>query len=242
MQNTGSYTLLAAKGCGSVIVEAALALAGLPHKVEEIAFAEPGPARDRLLALNPLGQVPTLILPGGEVLTESAAMVLHLADRAPHAGLAPLPDDPARPAFLRWLVFLVSAIYPTFTYGDDPSRHVGGETARAELRAGTDAHGQRCWRIMEDAVSPAPWVLGRRSSALDLYVSAMTRWRPRRAWFAEHCPKLHAVALRVDEDPRVAVVWARNYGLAGSAARPTPPAPCRENSRTERSVSAELEL
>jgi GST-like protein len=40
----------------------------------------------------------------------------------------------------------------------------------------------------------------------------MSRWRPRRAWFAERCPKLHAVALRVDADPRVAEVWARNYG------------------------------
>jgi GST-like protein len=40
----------------------------------------------------------------------------------------------------------------------------------------------------------------------------MSHWRPRRAWFAEHCPKLHEVALRVDGDPRVAGVWARNYG------------------------------
>ena len=110
MVDDASYTLLAAKGCGSVIVEAALALSGLPHRVEETPYDEPGPARDRLRALNPLGQVPVLLLPDGEVMTESAAMVLHLADRAPEAGLAPPPDDPTRPAFLRWLVFLVGAI------------------------------------------------------------------------------------------------------------------------------------
>jgi GST-like protein len=40
----------------------------------------------------------------------------------------------------------------------------------------------------------------------------MSRWRPRRAWFAEHCPKLHAIALRVDGDPRLTGVWTRNYG------------------------------
>lgn len=212
MADDASYTLLASKGCGSVIVEAALALTGLPHRVEETPYDEPGPARDRLLALNPLGQVPVLLLPDGEVMTESAAMVLHLADRAPDASLAPPPEDPARPAFLRWLVFLVGAIYPNFTYGDVPARYVSGEAARAELRAGTDGYSQRCWRIMEDAVTPVPWVLGRRFSALDLYVSVMTRWRPRRDWFAEHCPKLHAVALKIDEDPRLAAVWARNYG------------------------------
>jgi GST-like protein len=206
------YTLLASKGCGSAVVEACLAVAGLPHTVEEIPYGQPGPARDRLLALNPLGQVPTLVLPDGTVMTESAAMALHLAEQAPGAGLAPAPDDPARPAFLRWLAFLVGAVYPNFTYGDDPSRYVSGEAAIADLRASTDAYCQRCWRIVEEALDPGPWFLGERFSVLDLYVSVMSRWRPRRAWFAEHCPKLHEVALRVDGDPRVAGVWARNYG------------------------------
>jgi GST-like protein len=206
-----AYTLLASKGCGSAVVEACLAVSGLPHTVEEVEHGRPGPARDRLLALNPLGQVPTLLLPDGSVMTESAAMALHLAEQAPGTGLAPAPDDPERPAFLRWLAFLVGAVYPSFTYGDEPSRYVSGEAAQAELRAGTDACCQRCWRIAEDALSPRPWFLGERFSALDLYVSVMSRWRPRRAWFAEHCPKLHAIALRVDGDLRVAGVWARNY-------------------------------
>ncbi len=37
-------------------------------------------------SLNPLGQVPTLVLPDGRVMTESAAIILHLADQAPQAG------------------------------------------------------------------------------------------------------------------------------------------------------------
>jgi GST-like protein len=65
---------------------------------------------------------------------------------------------------------------------------------------------------VEGALGDGPWFLGERLSVLDLYVSVMSRWRPRRAWFAEHCPRLYTVALRVDSDPRVAGVWARNYG------------------------------
>jgi GST-like protein len=207
------YTLLASKGCGSAVVEACLEIAGLECVVEELDYGKPGPARDRLLALNPLAQVPTLILPDGSVMTESAAMVLHVADVAPAAGLAPPPGDPSRPAFLRWLVFLVASVYPNFTYGDEPSRHVAGEAAAAELRASTDAFAQRCWTQVEAAAAPGgAWLLGDRFSALDLYVSVMSRWRPRRAWFAERCPRLHAVALRVDADPRLARAWARNYG------------------------------
>ena len=34
-------------------------------------------------SVNPLAQVPTLVLPGGQVMTESAAITLHLADATP---------------------------------------------------------------------------------------------------------------------------------------------------------------
>jgi GST-like protein len=148
------YTLVASKGCGSAIVEACLALTSLAHEVEELDHEAPGPARDRLLAINPLGQVPTMILPGGGILTESAAIALHVAEVAPAAGLVPRPGDPDRPRFLRWLAFLVGAVYPTFTYGDDPSRFVSGEAAVAELRASTDAYRERCWRQVEGELVP----------------------------------------------------------------------------------------
>lgn len=210
MAGTAPYRLLHSRGCGSAVVQACLQLSGLAHEVEELPYGEPGPGRDRLLALNPLGQVPVLILPDGRAMTESAAMVLHLAEQAPAAGLAPAPDHPSRPDFLRWLVFLVAAIYPNFTYGDDTSRYVTGEAARAELRATTDAYARRCWRMVEAGVVADPWFLGPDLSALDLYLAVMTRWRPRRPWFAAHCPRVHAIATRAEQEPRLAGVWASN--------------------------------
>ncbi len=55
------------------------------------------------------------------------------------------------------------------------------------------------------------WFLGERFSALDVYVGIMTHWRPGRAWFAEHCPRLHAIAEAVDRLPALAPVWAANF-------------------------------
>ena len=155
------YHLIASKACGSMIVEAALALAKLPHEVEMIPYVEPGPQRDRLLALNPLGQVPTLVLPDGRALTESAAIILHVADQAPQAGLIPAAKDPARPMFLRWLEFIVAAIYPTFSYGDDPKRWAGDEAAGKHLRKATDEHRKELWRYFAAQNPCKPWVLGR---------------------------------------------------------------------------------
>jgi GST-like protein len=209
MTTTSQYRLLGQKGYGSVIAEAAFALAGIEIAIEDLDYESPGPDRDRLLALNPLGQVPTLVMPDGSVMTESAAIVLHADDLAPGARLVPPPGDPDRPRFQRWFVFLVSAVYPTFTYGDVPERWVPGEAAPL-LKESTNRHREALWRQVEAAFDPAPWMLGERFSALDIYVCVMSKWRPRRDWFAVECPKLHRVALSVDALPALRDVWARN--------------------------------
>jgi GST-like protein len=206
------YRLFARPGWGSVLVETQLAWYGLPCEIEDVddlfASAE---ARERLRPVNPLAQVPTLILPDGQVLTESAAITLHLADATRSADLVPGPDEEPRPAFLRWLVFLVANVYPTFTYADDPARFVEGEAAQRAFETNIGAYRQRLWRQVE-AAAGAPWFLGPRFSALDIYIAAMTRWQPRRSWFEENCPRLCAIALRADAEPRLDAIWRRNFG------------------------------
>jgi GST-like protein len=204
------YHLIASRGTGSMIVEAAFALAKLPYEVAEIPYGEPGPQRNRLLALNPLGQVPTLLLPDGRTMTESAAIILHLADEAPQAGLAPAARDAARPVFLRWLIFIVAAIYPTFTYGDDPARWASDEASGKHLRQATDEHRKELWRYFAAQTPCKPWVLGNPFSALDLYVAVMTTWRPGPAWFKQECPALAAIAARVAQLEPLRAVWKRN--------------------------------
>jgi GST-like protein len=202
------WRVIGTRGCGSVIVEAALVLAGIAYEREEIDYARPGPGRDRLLSYNPLGQVPTLVMPDGAVMTESAAIALHLDELVPAAGLLPAPHDPLRRDAVRWLVFLVAAVYPTFTYGDEPEKWVGDAGPR--LGEATGAHRQALWRQVEGAAR-GPWFLGARFSVLDIYVAAMTRWRPGRAWFAEHAPKLAAIAAAADDEPRLRALWAASF-------------------------------
>jgi GST-like protein len=210
--STKPYRLIASKAAGSMIVEAALALSRLPYDVEMIPYGKPGKQRDRLLALNPLGQVPTLLLPDRRAMTESAAMILHIADQAPRAGLVPSAKDPMRPMFLRWLGFIVAAIYPTFTYGDDPARWASGKAAGKHLRAATDEHRKELWCYFAAQNPCSPWVLGGQFSALDLYVAVMNMWRPGPAWFKKECPSLAAVAKRVAALETLGGVWKNNVG------------------------------
>jgi GST-like protein len=205
------YKLFARPGWGSVLVEAQLGWYGLAYETEDVAdlFAS-AEARQKLAPVNALAQVPTLVLPDGRVMTESAAVTLHLADVTGRSDLVPMAGEAARPAFLRWLIFVVANIYPTFTYADDPARFVPGEEGQKGFRANVDAYCQRLWHQVE-AAAGAPWFFGERFTALDIYIAVMTHWRPRRGWFAQACPGLHAIALRVDAKPRLAAVWARNF-------------------------------
>jgi GST-like protein len=150
-----------------------------------------------------------LVAPDGEVLTESAAMILHLADLCPESGLAPSPGDPLRPAFLNRLIWFVSVLYPTFSYRDYPERWA--PDAAEQLRERVDEFRRTLWLQFEAQVGEAEWALGGQPSALDIYVTVMSHWRPRREWIAANCPTLHAIAVRAEALPALAPVMARNF-------------------------------
>jgi GST-like protein len=208
---SAAYRLYCQPGWGSALVEAQLAWYGLAYETEDVGnLFESAAAREKLIGHNPLAQVPTLVPPGGGILTESAAITLYLADVVGRDDLVPRGGAAERPAFLRRLVFIVANVYPTFTYADDLARFVAVEAARQPFRQAVDAYTQKLWRQVEAACG-TPHFLGARFSALDIYAAVMTCWRPRRPWFAELCPRLHAAALRADTEPRLAAVWRRNW-------------------------------
>ena len=210
MDRTDEWHLLGCRGWGSTLVEAFLALCEAPLQIEYVdGFDKPGETRNRLLSFNPLAQVPTLLLPGdGGVMTESGAIALYLSERFPAAPLAPAVDHDDRAGFLRLLFWLTSAVYPTFTYSDYPERFVDSEPAR--LRERVIARRQELWKQLEGTLGSTGWTL-RQFSALDVYLTVMTRWNPGREWFATFCPKLHALALRGDSHPVLGPVVARNF-------------------------------
>jgi len=203
--------LLGSTGCGSVIVEFGFNLAGLSYDYEAVDYADDSPTRPRLLQVNPLGQVPSLVLPDGQVLTETLAMLHWIQDQVPSVSLIPPPGDPARAVFYRWAVFLIAAVYPTWTYGDDGKKWVAGDEAAGKaLRESTDEHRKKLLKQLEGACG-APHFLGERFSAIDLYLAAMSHWRPGRKWWSAEAPKLLAAAQAASAKPEVKKVVARDF-------------------------------
>lgn len=204
-------TLYGHPGWGSTIIEAQLQFYGL-----EYTFADAGnvfmdqSARRKLMTLNGVAQVPTLVMTDGSVMTESAAITLYLADMAKKDDLVPGPDHAARAKFLRWLIFIVANIYPTFTYVDDPARFVTVTDAQEDFSNQVGAYRKRLWRMVESEAQQ-PYFLGARLSALDLYLAVMLNWRPRMEWFDLNTPQLAAIGRRVWADARFKDALLRNF-------------------------------
>ena len=66
--------------------------------------------------VNPKGQVPTLKLEGGSVLTEGAAVLQYLADLRPESGLAPRAGTMERYRLAEWLNFVATELHKRILY------------------------------------------------------------------------------------------------------------------------------
>jgi len=208
---TNSYTVYGAAGSGSVPVEAALTLIGVPYDVVGDGAMRPVANNPAANAINPLHQVPVLRLPDGEVMTESAAILIYLADRHPEAGLAPSPGGFKRAAFLRWMTYVSTAIYSLAWIRADPMRLVADATQASVIQDRIANRRAECWRHMDGQVKSGTFLLGDELTVLDLYVATVSRWSPRRNRFYREAPGLGAVARRVDADPRLAALWAARF-------------------------------
>jgi glutathione S-transferase len=164
---------------------AALAEIGLEYELVRIERDE-AQTDAAYLALNPLGVVPTLI-DGDLVLTESAAIVLYLADRYPDARLAP----PDRAQFYRWLIFMTNTVQTTMLRFFYPERYGGDGVGE---RAATDAAGH--FDLLDRTLDGRDWLVGEHRTGADLFLFMLTRWGRRLEAPAWDQPNLRAHFLR----------------------------------------------
>lgn len=165
---------------------------GQPYRTEVLGYGEDmkSPA---YLAINPMGKVPAIVH-RGVVVTEAAAICGYLADAFPQAGLAPAQDDPLRGSYFRWLFFAAGPVEAAV------SAKAFGLLAPPD-KAGMVGYGsfERMADTLEKAAAgAAPWLLGERFSAADVYLGSQVLWGtmfktlPERPAFAEYAARLRA--------------------------------------------------
>ena len=165
---------------------------GQPYRTEMLEYRGSMKSPE-YLAINPMGKVPAIVHRGA-VVTECAAICAYLADAFPEAGLAPAHADPLRAPYYRWMFFAAGPVEAAVT------AKALGQLAPAE-KSGMVGYGsfEQTVDVLESAVAgAAPWLLGERFSAADVYVGSQViaglhfGTMPARPAFAEYAARLQA--------------------------------------------------
>lgn len=197
-------------GSGSGAIEAVIRLVGVDCEIVDLPPWPDGEPPAELLAINPLGQVPTLVLDNGTIMTESAAICVHLADLHPSAALSPALAAPERADFLRWMFYLSANIYMTELRFFYPHRYTADLSGADDVRDAANARALIEWAVFSDALGGRSFILGEAISAADIYAAMLISWMEDLDAFCERFPNLRALYDRVARVPQIRDVWQRH--------------------------------
>ena len=207
-----NHVLFGSRGSGSAAIEIALNMCGQPFRHVRASSWEPDSAVDELAKVNPLRQIPTLVLPDGSVLTESAAILIHLGLAHPAGGLLPAAPS-ARAQAIRGLAFIAANCYAAIGINDYPERWTTATTkpAHEKVRQGARQRLRTNWQIFADMFAADPFLSGNAPGALDLLAVVVSRWAGARAYLGIHRPAFLDAMRRVEAHPAVAPVIAAHW-------------------------------
>lgn len=149
--------------------------AGVPYELAHVDLQAGAHKTPAFLKMNPDGKLPTLVDRGPDgtwstVVTESAAIVIYVADLAPAGALAPAPGDPRRGPYLTWISYVPAALEPALTDMVWPRPEPPPASA-----LGWPPYEKALDRIAA-ALKATPYLTGDSFTAADLMVGSMLNW------------------------------------------------------------------
>jgi glutathione S-transferase len=207
------YALYYYPGNASMAPHMALEEIGAPFELRLVDRAKNAHKAPDYLRLNPSGLIP-ILADGDLVLSESAAICLHLADRHPEAKLVPPLGTAERAQLYKWLIHLTNTVQAELITYFYPERQTDDAAAATQVKAHAEARvGGMLDRIEAALAERGPYLLGDDFSVADLYLLMLSRWTRGFAKPARNRPALRRLLDRLAERPAVQRVFAKE-GIA----------------------------
>ena len=198
-----SLKLFFAPGACSFVPHAMLEMADVAFEPVMVKLHKGEQRRAEYLAMNPRGQVPVLVNDGA-VITQIVAILLHLDEKLPLAGILP-PAGLERTRALETLTWMNNTVHPTFTHVFMPEKFTDDAAAQQAIRTfATARYRELLGEIEALAEKASPWLVGERPGALDAYALTLLRWGGYAGIDPTTLPATWGLAQRFAELPPVA--------------------------------------
>jgi glutathione S-transferase len=194
----GRYTLYGDRRSGNCYKAALiLALTGRHFDWVETDVMQRATRTPEFLAMNPNGKVPVLRLPDGRYLSESNAMLLHLAE-----GMRYLPQDAyCRALAYQWLFFEQYSHEPCIAVARFIVAFARREQEERERLATLRVKGHEALAVMEQALATNPYLAGDEFSIADIALYAYTHVAGEGGFDLAAYPRVRAWLARVARGP-----------------------------------------
>ena len=166
------YILYGGPYTRALIVEMVLAEGDIAYELRKVDIVKQEHRSAEFLAINPAGRVPALITPAGEVLYETPAICLHLAEHHQLTQLVPKVGDAHRGPFLSGLFYLTGELEPAMKRYFYPHRYVFRNDDEVTMKQHALESGIECLVIIERRLDAAgPYHLGERFCLVDIILT-----------------------------------------------------------------------
>ena len=147
---------------------------GADYEVVPVPYGENSTKSADFLAVNPMGKLPAVKY-GDAVITETAALVVFLAELFPEKNLIPAVGTAERGEFYRWLMF---AMHAEYAFMD--KWHGIPETLERKRSIGYGSFDEVV-ATLTAFLRGKEYALGNHFTALDVYLSGLIAWGIMRA-------------------------------------------------------------
>lgn len=166
------YTLYHFPISCSNAVKIVLELIGVEHKVAIVDLFQGEQTKPEFLALNPLGKVPVLV-DGDQVMTQGAAILVHLSQKFPEAKLMPDLASADGMGALKWLDFVASGLHGEFAKVFHPERISDDSDV---VKANAEDMLVKHLDLVKSQLSDNAFLAGDQPSLADYYFAVVLGW------------------------------------------------------------------
>ena len=174
----------------SISVATAIALeeAGITYTPRLVDFASSAQSQPEYLAVNPKGRVPALVI-DGQILTETGALLEHIAMLAPQAGL--VPAAPMAAFRMREVMYyLATTMHVAHAHKLRGARWADKPESHADMTAKVPETMSACCTHLEATCDFAPFVVAGGLTLADIYLYVICTWLPGDGVRVEEFPRL----------------------------------------------------